>query len=306
MEHFSQGYINMVRHPKERLIYVISVIINIIAVICVISLVSGEIESFCEHMEIIAAEQGTTVSKMTIEEKWGLFEDSWYDPKNQANVEIYITVAVLFLLTVAVLEYYYAYIRTSAIKVTNDQFGDICELAEKYAQIMGLKKTPEIYLVQANGIMNAFTSNVIKKRYITINIDLFEIAYRQYKDMDSIGFILGHEMAHIKLRHVSIWIRYTVMLAEVLPFIGPLLSRVREYSCDRMAQAVSKSDGIDAMMALTMGKHLYKKTNVIDYIESSKNAKGFWTWFVNLTSSHPVLPKRVRALVNPSVPGKLF
>lgn len=85
-----------------------------------------------------------------------------------------------------------------------------------------------------------------------------------------------------------------------------MLSRVREYSCDRLAQIVSGNDGVEAMMALTMGKHLYKKTDVVNYLETSKTVKGFWIWIVNLSSSHPILPKRIRALVNPTVHGKLF
>jgi len=39
---------------------------------------------------------------------------------------------------------------------------------------------------------------------------------------------------------------------------------------------------------------------VDDYLETSKNAKGFWVWVVNLSSSHPILPKRIRALEKPS------
>ena len=306
MEQFSRRYINLVRHPKERILYIISVIISIIALAVVISLIAEEVNTFRQNMIEIAKEQGVSVDDMTLEEVGELISDTWYDPKNQGNIQIYLTVVALYLLTVAVLEYYYAIIRSNAVRVTPDQFGDIYDLAEQYAYILGLKKTPEIYLIQQNGVLNAFASNIIRKKYITINIDLLEIGYRQYKDMESIGFILGHEMSHIKLRHLSIWVRYTVMLAEVLPIIGPALSRVREYSCDRLSQAVSKNDGIEAMMALTMGKHLYKRTNVADYIESTGCVRGFWTWLVNLNSSHPILPKRVRALSNPAIPGKLF
>ena len=306
MEQFSKRYINLVRHPKERTIYIISVIISIIALLIVISLITDEVKEFYQQMTEIAEEQGALVSDMTTEEISELFSDTWHDPKNQTNIQIYATVIGLYLLTVAILEYYYAYMRSIAVRVTPNQFGDIYELAEQYAYTLGLKKTPEIYLVQQNGVLNAFASNIIRKKYVIINIDLLEIGYRQYKDMESIGFILGHEMSHIKLRHVSIWIRYTVMLAEILPVIGPALSRVREYSCDRLGQAVSKNDGIEAMMALTMGKHLYKKTNVADYLESTKCVKGFWTWLINLSSSHPLLPRRIRALSNPAKPGKIF
>ena len=306
MNQFTKMDIKLIRHPKERRIYIFAIIINIFAIMVVSTLVFEDIKLFYEQVNTIAEEQGATVFEMDAEEIKELFIEAWYDPRNQANIEIYTTVLALYLLTVAVLEFYYAYIRTSAVKVTKKQFSDIYEMAERYTYILGLKKMPEIYLVQQNGILNAFASNIIRKKYITINADLLEIGYRQYNDLESIGFILGHEMSHIKLRHVSIWIRYTVMLAEVLPIAGSMLSRVREYSCDRLAQAVSQNDGVEAMLALTMGKHLYKRTDAEEYLESAKNVKGFWVWVVNLFSSHPILPKRVKALVNPYIPGKIF
>ncbi|OQB14386.1 MAG: heat shock protein HtpX [Firmicutes bacterium ADurb.Bin193] len=305
-ETLTQKDINFIRHPKERRVYIIAVIINIIAIIVVASWFIGEINSFYQQLTVIAEQREITVDEIEQSEVRSLFEEIWYEPKNQQKIKIYITVITLILFTVAALEYYYAHLKARAVKVTPNQFSEIYDLGVKYAKILGLKKVPEIYLIQENGVLNAFASNVIRKKFIIINIDLLEIAYRQYNDLSSIGFVLAHEMSHIRLRHVSIWIRYTVILSQVLPIIGHVLSRVREYSCDRLAQAVSQDNGIEALMALTMGKHLYKNTNLEDYLESSNNAKGFWIWVVNLLSTHPILPKRIRALKNPWIPGKLF
>jgi hypothetical protein len=41
-----------------------------------------------------------------------------------------------------------------------------------------------------------------------------------------------------------------------------------------VAQRLSGSDGIDAIMTLTAGIHLYKQVDKEDYIENAKNVKG--------------------------------
>ena len=165
---------------------------------------------------------------------------------------------------------------------------------------------PEAYIVQENGILNAFSSFVVRKKYIQINADLFEVAYREYGDIGSIGFVIAHEMAHIKLGHASLPYQLWILWGGIVPFLGQTASRTREFSCDRLAQVVSGNDGIEAMMALTVGKHLYKNVNVQDYINESVKVDGFFVGIYNLLSTHPILPKRIKALVIKDRSGDLF
>ena len=60
------------------------------------------------------------------------------------------------------------------------------------------------------------------------------------------------------------------------------------------------------MFSLFAGKHLYKKIDVYDYIENSKDIKGFFVWCNNLVSTHPILPKRIRALAKGEGNGELY
>lgn len=295
-----------IRHPREMRAYVIAIITNIIAIMIVLAWIMQQVNMFYDRLEVIAQEKGVSVVELTPQEIGDEIGKMWNDPENAATIQMCSTAVVMFLFIVFALEYFYAQTRSRAIKVTPHQFREIYDMSVRYAQILGLKKLPEIYLVQENGILNAFASNIIRRKYIQINIDLLEIAYREHEDLNAIGFVLAHEMAHIKLHHVSIWNRYTIMLSQLLPIIGPALSRSREYSCDRLAQVVSRSSGVDAIMALAMGKHLYKRTDVNDYVHSSYAARGLWVWIVNISSSHPLLPRRIRALLNPAIPGKIF
>jgi hypothetical protein len=53
------------------------------------------------------------------------------------------------------------------------------------------------------------------------------------KNRDGLRFILGHEMGHIRLHHVSLWYQIAVAYSQRIPLLGHALSRLREYSCDR-------------------------------------------------------------------------
>lgn len=99
--------------------------------------------------------------------------------------------------------------------------------------------------------------------------------------------------------------KYQVINNNV-PILSSTASRAREYSCDRIAQILSGSDGIDAMMSLTAGIHLYKRVDKEDYLEHAKSVKGFFVWCYNLMSSHPVISKRVLALQMKEGSGKLY
>ena len=154
--------------------------------------------------------------------------------------------------------------------------------------------------------MNAFSAFIIRKQYIEIDSDLFEIAYREYNDLESINFIIAHELAHIKYKHATFYYNLFIMFSTIIPIIGSTASRAREYSCDRLAQKVTGNTGVEAMFSLFAGKHLYKRIDVYDYINNSDDIRGFFVWCNNLMSSHPILPKRIRALIKGEGSGELY
>ena len=144
------------------------------------------------------------------------------------------------------------------------------------------------------------------KQYIELYADLVEVAYREHHDMETLRFVIAHEIAHIHLGHAKLSYNYSILLANGIPILGSTASRTREYSCDRIAQKLSGSDGVDAMMSLTAGIHLYKQIDKEDYIEYAKSVKGLFVWCYNIVKSHPVTSKRVLALKMEDGSGKLY
>ncbi|MBW9154078.1 M48 family metallopeptidase [Clostridium estertheticum] len=214
---------------------------------------------------------------------------------------IFMIIALPFIVS-----YIYAQYRSMSVKITEKNFPEIYAIVDEYAARLGLKKVPKVYLIQGNGILNAFAAFIPFRQYIELYADLIEVAYREHHDMETLRFLIGHEMAHIRLGHATLHYALAMLFSNMIPILSSTASRTREYSCDRIGQKLSGSDGIEAMMVLTAGIHLYKQVDIEDYIENAKMVKGVFVWSYNLVADHPITSKRVLALAMKDGSGKLY
>ena len=223
------------------------------------------------------------------------------------NIEYLILIIFTAIAIPFAVSYAYAQYRSMSVRITEKTYPEIYAIVEEYAQKLGMKRVPKVYMIQGDGVLNAFSSFIPFRQYIEIYADLLEVAYREYHDMGTMRFIIAHEMAHIYYKHATMHYYYGMMFSQAIPVLGQTASRAREYSCDRLAQLLSGSDGIDAMMTLIAGKHLYKQVDKNDYLAHAREVKGLFLFCYNLVSSHPVMTKRVIALADPmKKSGKLY
>lgn len=287
--------IKQYRHKSEKRWYIALVIINILIIGSVISVFTY---NFKENYKNI---------KESIVETYNNPDTAESDIENiPTDVKILCYGLLIFLILPFSVNFMYAGIRSRAIRITERNFPDVYERIVKYSHILGLKKVPEAYIVQENGVLNAFSAFIIRKQYIQINADLFEIAYREHHDLDSISFVIAHELSHIKLKHATFLYHISILYSSVIPILGSTASRAREYSCDRLAQKVTGNSGIEAMLSLMAGKHLYKDVDIEDYLNHANEVKGFFVWCYNLSSSHPIMTKRIKALEMEEGSGQLY
>ena len=289
------------RHESEKKWYLFLVFINLLIIFSVIVICIINIHNYNTLQKTLTDSFADMSSYATI-----VFSPSSILNNFPTELQLLITGLVVLICFPFGVNLYYAKYKSRAIKITENNFPEVYYKIQEYSYKLGLKKVPEALLIQQNGIMNAFSAFIINKQYIEINSDLFEIAYREYHDLDSLNFIIAHELAHIKYKHTTFSYNIFILFSSLIPIIGPTASRAREYSCDRLAQKVTETSGIEAMFSLFAGKHLYKKIDVYDYIENSKDIKGFFVWCNNLVSTHPILPKRIRALAKGEGNGELY
>ena len=204
---------------------------------------------------------------------------------------------------------YYAEQLSYAVKVSENNFPELYEKVKHYSYLLNLKKEPEVYVRQMNGNINAYSAWIPGKCFIQLNAEIVDLAYMEHKDLDTVSFVLAHEMGHIYLHHVQLIYNVLPILVSFVPIIGPLilyplLSRAREYSCDRVAQALTDNKNeIECMMLLAAGRHIYKYIDGQRYIQDidCKHSfiERFFRWMINLFSSHPIMPFRTKAILDP-------
>jgi Zn-dependent protease with chaperone function len=108
-------------------------------------------------------------------------------------------------------------------------------------------------------------------------------------------FILGHEMGHIRLHHVALWYQIAVAYSERIPLLGPALSRLREYSCDRHGACLSPA-GTTGLVLLASGRYTENDVNVDELLQQGRVLRGFWVGLAQLTRSHPFTVRRLERL----------
>jgi Zn-dependent protease with chaperone function len=102
---------------------------------------------------------------------------------------------------------------------------------------MGLKAAPAIYIFEGNTI-NAIAARVAGRKVIILQDDLVDACLRS-GDARTMGFVLGHEMAHHALGHTGL-IRASLRLSL------KKLSRLDEFSCDSVANALVHDSRVSA------------------------------------------------------------
>jgi Zn-dependent protease with chaperone function len=203
---------------------------------------------------------------------------------------LYIAIAVVFAFFAQGI--FIGNIKGNGIKVSEKQFPEVYSIAKQLAAKMDLTPIPDIYVVQQGGLLNAFATKFLGRNFVIIYSDVLEIAYE--KREAELAFIICHELAHIKRKHLSrLWFLYPAIL---IPFLGSAYSRACEYTCDRFGANYSPEGAVSGLLVLAAGKKLHSMVNVEEFGKQIENEGGFWVWLSEHLSTHPNLSKRIRAL----------
>jgi Zn-dependent protease with chaperone function len=183
-------------------------------------------------------------------------------------------------------------LRGNGVRVSERQFPELHRLVERLSREMELPAVPDVYVLQAGGVLNAFATRFLGRNFVVIYSDALELAYQNGEP--AVGFVVAHELAHVKRKHLSKrWLLYPAMF---VPFLGTAYSRACEYTCDRFAAHYRPDRAYDGLRLLAAGKQLYAAVDVAELGDQALRDRGFWTWFAEILSTHPHLPKRVAAL----------
>jgi Zn-dependent protease with chaperone function len=185
------------------------------------------------------------------------------------------------------------HVRGNGIRLGPEQFSDLHVSVETLARRMGFQKTPEAYLMQQGGALNALATKFFKSNMIVLFSDLIEACGENTAARD---MIVAHELGHLKEGHLK-W-HWFLLPGLLLPFLGQALSRAREYTCDRygLAGAGDKKGGLIGLTILAAGAERGPQVNLKAMADQVERLNTGWMTIGEWLSTHPPLSKRIIAL----------
>jgi len=198
-----------------------------------------------------------------------------------------------------------AHLRGSSIKLGPQQMPELYQRVVEISQRMGMKKAPDVYLLQSGGILNAFATKFGSKRFVVLYSDLVKACG---DNVDALDFIIAHELGHIHRGHLNR--RWLLAPAMFVPFLGSAYSRACEYTCDRFGfQAPSDPNrSLDGLCILAAGPQFVP---MVDRQQFAAQDQDLNTAFMKLGgwfATHPPLARRIAALepsLAPKVPVRM-
>lgn len=180
-----------------------------------------------------------------------------------------------------------AVIQGQAVRIDAAQLPELNVCVESFCARLGLKEVPELYLYE-DGALNAFALKLAGKQMVLMTDDAVWGALAS-KNPRSLGFVIGHELAHIALGHTS-------APRHFIRSVFPPLARLDELSADNVAKALvgDAQVAFDGVKLLTVGPQLSHYMNdaalraqAQAVVENKLSAK------VEKTMSHPLLMRRL-------------
>ena len=191
-----------------------------------------------------------------------------------------------------------AHVRGNALRVSERQLPEIHAAVARSARALGLSEMPEVYVLQAEGALNAFATKFLTRKFIIVYADLIDAC----GDPRQLEFVIGHEVGHLAAGHLK-WNAF-LWPFMLVPLLGAAYQRAREYTCDRCGLAVVNDleMSMRGLIVLAGGRQA-TRADVPSFMEQRLETGSFWSAVAELGSTHPFLCKRVAALQELSQPG---
>lgn len=212
--------------------------------------------------------------------------------ESPAQAVMYSVVLILIVLLLSALKwmvkgFMIGTIKGNSVRVTAKQYPSIFEIVSEQARELQLSEVPEIYIQV--GFFNAFVMKFARTKVLMLYSEVVETALKG--DNDILRFIIGHELGHIKRKHLTKdkWL----LFSNVIPFLGKAYSRGCEFTCDRIGYHFSRKGAIEGILILSTGREIYSKINIDQFVDEAVNSGSFWMWLSEKFATHPHVARRL-------------
>jgi Zn-dependent protease with chaperone function len=192
-----------------------------------------------------------------------------------------------------------AHVHGNGVRLSPKQLPELYERCKAIAGKLGLDEVPEVYLLQSGGMLNAFATKLLSRRFVIIFSDLADGC----EDPRQLDFVIGHEMGHLAAGHLQ-WQAFLFPFM-LMPWFGAAYSRAREYTCDRAGLEVSSGlePALRGLAVLAAGGRHAQRLDLKAFMDQRAESGSFWMAISELSSTHPFLCKRAAALQEFVQPG---
>ena len=190
-----------------------------------------------------------------------------------------------------------AHIKGNGVELSETQFPDLHKQFTTCCDRLQMKTHPQAYILNGNGGLNAFATKFLGTQFVVLMSDVVDA---MDKHADGVRFYIGHELGHLRMKHLSgHLLRWPALW---LPLIGAAYSRARETTCDRHGLACSGSPegAARALAALSAGVERWEHLNVAAYLKQADHSSRFWMSFHELIAGYPWLTKRAARVMDTS------
>jgi Zn-dependent protease with chaperone function len=186
-----------------------------------------------------------------------------------------------------------SHIKGNGVRISANQFPDIHKKLVDACGKLSMQ-VPEAYVINGNGILNAFATVFLSHKFVVLNSDVVDSFTENGGPLD---FYLGHELGHLHRGHVQLWPFFAPLFA--LPFLMPAYRRACELTCDQYGAfcCASPQDAVFGLSLLAAGKTRWKSVSFPDFMQQNQATGEFWMTLNEVVNHYPWLSKRV-ALVS--------
>jgi Zn-dependent protease with chaperone function len=237
--------------------------------------------------------------------------------KEKTYFTILITVSVIgwIVLTITVLGLVYALIgalvawflsgllaarlKSESVEVTKEQLPDLYKTFEEVCEKLELFERPRFYILQHNGVLNAFASRHSGRNFIVVFSGLLEALGH---DSERMKFLIGHEVGHIRRNHILK--RIFLLPSMIIPMLGHAYHRACEATCDRFGlfAAGNTEAATQGLVVLAAGKQVSTMANPAAFARQYYDNRGFFISWHELSSGYPTLSQRVAKMLGIDIP----
>jgi hypothetical protein len=258
------------RHPWERRVYAVSVVVNVLLAAASVGVVLLGAEWLSTHPFIA---------------------------QHIDQIRLLAVAAILALPAAAILR---GTRRTTflgnAVPVSRAQFPELQATLDRHCERLGRANVPELFL--ARGLERCHALSAWGRDYIVVGGPLLEVPDPGVR-RDGLAFALGAALGSIRLGHTQWWDDVLLAYVERVPILGAPLAAVRTFSCDRYG-AFLAPEGFVGLVVEASGGDMLPEVALDVYAREASHfdLANPWVWVAAVWRSRPHVSGRLRRLLN--------